>query len=551
MRKTAIAIITAIASAAAVTTPAAAAPKAMSILDIKHSITDDNVVLPESFETKTRELHENFFLEHYATRADEKGEQIIKGTPQQYEQLLSQIPAEIELPYNSIVGNYINVYVDKRRELVADMLALFNYYGDIFVEELLNAGLPVELQYLPIIESALNPNAVSRAGAVGLWQMMPATATGLGLEVNSLVDQRRDPRLSTRQAVRYLKQLYDIYNDWSIAIAAYNCGPGNVNKALRRAGGGKKDFWEIYPYLLPETRGYLPAFIAANYVMNHYAKHGIRPTLVKQKLVTDTVLINHRVHFNQIADVLNIPIEEIRMLNPQFRKDIIPGDNHPYALVLPSQQVLSYIMSEKDILDRDANDYARRTYVEPGVTTTTLDDGTVVKTRIVRKTHTVGRGENLRSIAKKYGVSATDIKRWNNMSSSKVKAGRKLVIETVEREPVEGAKLTAVESSRTTAATTQPADSTAATPADTAAKPSATPAAKPAATPAKKQTTQKQATAPRPTTYKVRRGDTLSKIAKRFGVTVKAIQDANGMAASNTRIDINQTLKIPAKASKR
>lgn len=545
MRKTAIAILTAIAAVAS----AAAEPKALSILDIKHSITDDNVVLPESFETKTRELHENFFLEHYATRADEKGEQIIKGTPQQYEQLLSQIPAEIELPYNSIVGNYINVYVDKRRDLVADMLALFNYYGDIFVEELLNAGLPVELQYLPIIESALNPNAVSRAGAVGLWQMMPATATGLGLEVNSLVDQRRDPRLSTRQAVRYLKQLYDIYNDWSIAIAAYNCGPGNVNKALRRAGGGKKDFWEIYPYLLPETRGYLPAFIAANYVMNHYAKHGIRPTLVKQKLVTDTVLINHRVHFNQIADVLNIPIEEIRMLNPQFRKDIIPGDNHPYALVLPSQQVLSYIMSEKDILDRDANDYARRTYVEPGVTTTTLDDGTVVKTRIVRKTHTVGRGENLRSIAKKYGVSATDIKRWNNMSSSKVKAGRKLIIETVEREPVEGAKLTAVESSRTTAPTVQPTDSTAAKAPEAADKPAA-PVAKPTTTPAKKQTTQKPAEK-RPTTYKVRRGDNLSKIAKRFGITVKALQDANGMSPSNTRIDINQTLKIPAKTSKR
>lgn len=541
---------------AAIATAVTVCASPLSILDIKHSITDDNVVLPESFETKTRELQENFFLKNYATRANESGEKKIIGTAQEYEKLLSQIPAEIELPYNSIVGNYINVYVDKRRDLVADMLALHNYYGTIFVEELLRAGLPLELQYLPVIESALNPNAVSRAGAVGLWQLMPATATGLGLEVNSLVDQRRDPRLSTRYAVRYLKQLYDIYGDWSMAIAAYNCGPGNVNKALRRAGGGKKDYWEIYPYLLAETRGYLPAFIAANYVMNNYHRHGIRPTLVRQKLVTDTVLINQRVHFNQIAEVLNIPVEEIRMLNPQFRKDIIPGDNHPYALVLPSQQVLSYIMSEKEILDRDADAYARRTYVEPGVTTTTLADGTTVATRIVRKTHTVGRGENLRSIAKKYGVSASDIKRWNNMRSSKVKAGKKLVIETIEREPVEGSKLTARTSSRATAADTATTTSSVAATADTTAA-----SAKVAdrterstaktATATSKPATSKAAAPARPTTYKVRKGDNLGKIARNHGVTIAALQAANGMSASQTRIDVGQVLKIPAPAPKK
>lgn len=545
---------------AAIATAVTACASPLSILDIKHSITDDNVVLPESFETKTRELQENFFLKNYATRANEAGEKKIIGTPQEYEKLLSQIPAEIELPYNSIVGNYINVYVDKRRDLVADMLALHNYYGNIFAEELLRAGLPLELQYLPVIESALNPNAVSRAGAVGLWQLMPATATGLGLEVNSLVDQRRDPRLSTRYAVRYLKQLYDIYGDWSMAIAAYNCGPGNVNKALRRAGGGKMDYWEIYHYLPAETRGYLPAFIAANYVMNNYHRHGIRPTLVRQKLVTDTVLINRRVHFNQIAEVLNIPVEEIRMLNPQFRKDIIPGDNHPYALVLPSQQVLSYIMSEKEILDRDADAYARRTYVEPGVTTTTLADGTTVATRIVRKTHTVGRGENLRSIAKKYGVSASDIKRWNNMRSSKVKAGKKLVIETVEREPVEGSKLTTrTTSSRANAADTAASASTSnvAATADTTAA-SATVAnrttrntAKTASASKPAISTNATATPARPTTYKVRKGDSLGKIARKHGVTIAALQAANGMSASQTRINVGQVLKIPAPATKK
>lgn len=559
MKKT---IITFLVSVAVASTTLQAAP--LSILDIKHSITDDNVVPPESFETKTRELEENFFLKHFASRASESGERIISGNPQQYEQLLSQLPAEIELPYNSIVGNYIDMYLGKRRDLVADMLALNNYYSTIFVEELLRAKLPLELQYLPVIESALNPNAVSRAGAVGLWQLMPATATGLGLEVNSLVDQRRDPRLATRYAVLYLKQLYEIYGDWSLAIAAYNCGPGNVNKALRRAGGGKKDYWEIYSYLLPETRGYVPAFIAANYVMNYYDKHGIRPTLVKQKLVTDTVLVDKRVHFNQIAEVLNIPVEEIRMLNPQFRKDIIPGDNHPYALVLPSQQVLSYIMSEKQILDRDADSYARRTHVEPGATTTVLDDGTTVATRLVKKTHTVGRGENLRSIAKKYGVSATDIKRWNNMKSSKVKAGRKLVIETYERQPAEGSQMTA-RTSEKTAAEQKPDSSKTAAP-QTAEKSMAKvekPAAK--AAPAKATTSKAndkpaasstKAAQPKPaaataTTYKVRKGDNLDKIARAHGTTVAAIQAANGMSKNQTRINIDQILKIPAPAPKK
>ena len=245
-------------------------------------------------------------------------------------------PTEIELPYNSIVGNYINMYLTKRRSLVADMLALHSYYGPIFVEELLKEGMPTELQYLPVIESAINPNAVSRAGAAGLWQFMPATAKGLGMEVNSLIDERRDARLSSRNAARYLKQLYEIYNDWSLAIAAYNCGPGNVNKALRRAGGeGKKDYWEIYSYLPAETRGYVPAFIAANYVMNYYNKHGISPTVIKRHLTTDTVRVNKYIHFNQIAAVLNIPVDEIRMLNPQYRKDIIPGDYRPYLLTLP------------------------------------------------------------------------------------------------------------------------------------------------------------------------------------------------------------------------
>lgn len=539
------------------------APKLATILDIKHSITDDNVVEPESFEMKTLELEENFYLKKYSQRADNTGEPHF-GTPEEYEKLLSQLPTEIEMPYNQIVGTFIEKYLGKHRELVADMLALHNYYGNIFVEELLKEGLPLELQYLPVIESALNPNAVSRAGAAGLWQFMPATASGLGLEVNSLVDQRRDPRLASRNAVLYLKQLYEIHGDWTLAIAAYNCGTGNVNKALRRAGGGKKDYWEIYNYLLPETRGYVPAFIAANFVMNYYSKYGIRPTLVKRPLVTDTIQINKRVNFKQIAEILNIPVEEIRMLNPQFRKDVIPGDNHPYSLVLPSQQCLSYIMSEKSIMAQDADQYARRTYVEPGQSSSEVAVANNVETapssenapvnvepvdastarKLVKLTHVVGRGENLREIAKKYGVSATDIKRWNSLRRGKVKEGDHLVIETYERVVPEAMQQVAVASgsSADTTSTANVATATQTVKNEVRTSSSAAVKEAPAAKPAPKKPAGS-------TTYRVKKGDTLGKIAHMFGTSVKAIQDLNGMGSS-TRIDIKQVLKIPAPAAK-
>ena len=562
-----------------------------SILEIKHSITDDNIIAPESFETQTRLLEENFYLKNYVVPGMDMGTNLT-ASPSEYEVRLTKLPTEIELPYNSIVGKFIDMYLTKRRSLVADMLALHNYYGRMFVEELLKEGMPTELQYLPVIESAINPNAVSRAGAVGLWQFMPATAQGLGMEVNSLVDERRDPRLSSRNAARYLKQLYGIYNDWSLAIAAYNCGPGNVNKALRRAGGeGKKDFWEIYNYLPKETRGYVPAFIAANYVMNYYGQHGITPTVVKRQLTTDTIVVDKYIHFNQIAAVLNIPVEEIRMLNPQFRKDIIPGDYRPYTLTLPTQQCLSYVMSEKRIVDYDSDLYARRTNVEPGENVTPViqnDNGAAnlanasqqtlnaesnneiaqaqMTERMVRKTHVVSRGENIRDIARQYGVSATDIKRWNKLRRGKVKEGDNLIIEVFERVAPDNVKVVAapeiaqVSAQELRDASQQAQETTAKAPTETASNatlqkdaaektPSAatTAPAKTSQAAAQKKATQKAATKKAaPTTYKVRKGDTLEKIARRHGTTVAAIQSANGMGGS-TRINIGDKLKIPAK----
>ena len=242
------------------------------------------------------------------------------------------------------------MYSVRRREQVAYMLTLGDYYFPLFEEMLDRHGLPLELKYLPVIESALNPVAVSRMGATGLWQFMLKTGQGYGLEVNSLVDERRDPYKSTEAAVRYLKDLYSIYGDWNLVIAAYNCGPGNVNKAIARSGG-KQDYWEIYYRLPRETRGYVPAFIAANYIMNYYAEHNICPMKPNDFQALDTVHVNQEIHFGQIAEILDIPVNELQRLNPQFKRDIVPGNYKPYALVLPTKKMIAFIDKKDEILN--------------------------------------------------------------------------------------------------------------------------------------------------------------------------------------------------------
>lgn len=263
-------------------------------------------------------------------------------TPEEYQERLRRLPVVMEMPYNSVVQKFIDQYSGRLRRTVSYALGAGNFYIPIFEEALDYYGLPLELKYLPVIESALEPKAKSSAGAVGLWQFMLATGKRYDLKVNSLIDERQDPYKSSWAAARYLRDLYKIYRDWNLVIAAYNCGPTNVNKAIHRANG-VRDYWTIYPYLPSETRGYVPAFIAANYIMNYYCEHNICPMKTKIPITTDTVTIMRDLHMQQVAELCNIDVEAIQALNPQYRTQLIPGSSSPMTLRLPTETLNTFI----------------------------------------------------------------------------------------------------------------------------------------------------------------------------------------------------------------
>lgn len=447
---------------------AVAAPH-KSILSLKESITDDNIQFPYSFETNTQELMKNWYLQNYAV-LDKDVENKDPGdvSDATYISRLKTIPSGIELPFNQVVKSYIERYTHRERTLVAEMLGMSPYYMPIFEQALEKRGMPLELKYIPVIESALDPNAVSPVGASGLWQFMLETARNQGLEVNSLVDERRDPYRSSDAAADYFKKLYDIYGDWSLAIAAYNCGPGNVNKALLRAGDGsaKPDFWEIYNYLPRETRGYVPAFIAATYVMHYYKEHNISPSLATKPLLIDTVKVSQRLNFAQISKVLNIPIDEIRILNPQYRHDVIPGDARPYTLALPSQQVYSFILVEDSINSYRPDLYAARDVREPGTpndaptannygysaptmqapaqpatqaaaaqpatqAAAAQPAATPATDAAATKYYKVKRGEDIESVASSFGISVDQLMTLNSLTRRHVSRGQVLKVPDV------------------------------------------------------------------------------------------------------------------------
>ena len=335
-----------------------------------------------------------------------------------YTDRLANLPCVLPMVYNQPVKAHIDRYATKLRHQVSYMLGMMEYYEPLFEQALDVCGVPNELKYLPVVESALNPVAVSRVGAAGLWQFMYSTGKLYGLKQNSLVDDRRDPVRSTWAAARHLRDLYDRFGDWSLAIAAYNCGSGNVNKAIYRSGG-KTDVWDIYWYLPRETRGYLPAFIAATYIMTYHAEHGICPMESKLPLITDTIMVNRLLHFDQIVAVTGIDMETLRGLNPQYKENVIPGKFQPGSLRLPEDKIRDFILAGDSIYHYERDKYfsAEKVKVLKGQATNT---GFVV--------HKIRSGESLSTIARRYRVTIAELKRWNNLRSSNIVAGKTLKI---------------------------------------------------------------------------------------------------------------------------
>ena len=342
-----------------------------------------------------------------------------------YKARLQALPCVIELPYNERVRAFIVRYVKRSPKQVARMMRMSEYYFPLFEETLARYELPYELKYLPIIESALNPMARSYVGAAGLWQFMPGTAKLFGLEVNSLVDERMDPVKSTEAACRFLSSMYNVYHDWNLVIAAYNCGSGNVNKAIRRAGG-KRDFWSIYPYLPRETRNYVPIFIAANYAMNYGQEHGICKAPIEDKsLLTDTIRTDQRMHLQQVSDNLGIEMAELRRLNPQYSRDILPGGT-PYALCLPAEKIGPFIDLQDSILAYKADSLINNRRAEIDLAKVTSVNGAYRVNGVTY--YTIKNGDTLGGIAKKFHCSVKQLKQWNGLTSDIIRAGKKLKI---------------------------------------------------------------------------------------------------------------------------
>ena len=408
---------------------------------------------------------------------------------------LAAMNAYITLPYNETVKNYIILYSEKMPTKMAHMLALADYYMPIFEETFNKYDMPQELKYMAVIESALNPVAVSRAGAKGMWQFMYSTARNYGLKINSYVDERLDPVKSADAAARYLQDAYRIFGDWNLAISSYNCGSGNVNKAIRRAGGNK-DFWAIYEYLPRETRGYVPAFVGAMYAFRYYKEYGLVPENLEMPAHVDTFAINRNLHFMQVSELVGVPLDLLRDMNPQYIHDVIPGNEGASILRLPSQFTTAFIDHEDSVYT-----YRQKELFSPA----TLENLRNAGTSSTQLTYVVKKGDYLGKIAARNGVSVSQIKQWNNLRSNNLRIGQRLVIYKGGAPKATAVASTAKTSSSASASSGQSGY----------------------------------------TTYTVRKGDTLYKIASRYpGVSSNDIMKYNGISSS---IKVGQKIKIPQK----
>lgn len=439
-----------------------------------------------------------------------------------YKQRLTSLHSIIQLSYNSTVRSYINLYANTRKRSSSAILGLAQYYYPKMSAIFDKYDVPEELIYLTIIESSLNPTAVSPAGATGIWQFMYQTGKMYGLEVNTFVDDRRDPMKATDAAARHLRDLYNIFNDWGLAISAYNCGAGNVRKAIARSGG-KTNFWEVRPYLPRETQNYFPAYIGAYYMMKFHKVHGISPAPINIPLHVDTIYVKKEVHFGQISHVLNISMEELKSLNPQYKRDVIPAFSKAYPLCLRTNDVIRFEHMQDSIYKYEYDTYFAPLQMYVNTFTGKSDESPTSK----KKYHTVRSGESLSKIASKYGISVTELKKMNNLKSNYLKAGQKLVVGyTYVAKP-------ATDSTSTTDSTT---NKTPATNANTSQDKSATSA----------QTTPSASSSSSAayTTYVIKKGDTLAKIASEHGTTVKKLAEYNKISNVNN-IVVGQKIKIP------
>jgi membrane-bound lytic murein transglycosylase D len=454
---------------------------------IEESFPDEIGLIPESLDANVDSLlhswHVQYFskTESYCHDEDEN----VYFDDETIRDRLSRLPHTMPMDYNKLVRNSIDFYTNRRRSLIRYMLGMADYYFPIIEPILEENGLPLELKYLVVVESALNPTAVSRVGAGGMWQFMLQTGKSYGLEINSLVDERRDPVKATQAACRYFKDMYNIYGDWNLVVASYNCGPGGVNKAIRRSGG-KTNFWQIYQQLPRETRSYVPLFIAACYVMNYYCDHNICPVQTSLPLATDTLMITRQLSMHQVAEMLQLDIEQLRALNPQYRRDIIPGNIKPTVLKLPAVATYSFVDKE-DSLYRSL----------PVATSSSLR----VNSR-EQITHVVQSGESVITIADKYGVTAKDLRKWNGLgTSNRVAVGKRLRLNVDN-----GGIMHASPSSPTLA--------------------------------------QSSSSEKGYVTYQVQSGDSLFSISKKYpGLTVATLQQINNLSGTNIRP--GQILKIP------
>ena len=389
--------------------------------DTTSNDTDDSLVLPEGMETREMDS----LLMSWAVRNNLSfGEdchttgEVVTYEPEVYQSRLRRLPNVIAMPYNDVVRKYIDQYGGRLRRSVSVMLGAFNFYVPIFEEALESYQIPLELKYLPVIESALNPGATSRVGAAGLWQFMVTTGKQYGLEVTSLIDERRDPVKASYAAARYLKDLYDIFGDWTLVIASYNCGPNNVSKAIKRAGGAT-DYWSIYAYLPRETQGYVPAFIAANYIMNYYCDHNICPVNTTLPATTDTLVLNRNVRMERIEQVCGISRDELKALNPQYRTSLIPGEARPCILRMPGDKINAFLGAGDSIYVQPEE---QKNVVEVAVKETSRRAARSARSQTVR----VRKGDTLGAIARRNHTTVDKIKRLNGMRSTRIKPGQRI-----------------------------------------------------------------------------------------------------------------------------